>query len=59
MHPHFHGHVTAPFRNIQREGQTIDFRAFDLCRVKDDRIVENVPPEDHLTVPTQAGAVKP
>jgi hypothetical protein len=56
---HFHGYVTPPFRNIQHEGQTIDFRAFDLCRVKGGRIVENVPLEDDLTVPKHAGAVKP
>jgi predicted ester cyclase len=59
VHLHFHGHFTGQFRNLQGSGQTIDFQAFDLYRVKDGRIVENWHLEDNLTLLKQLGAIKP
>lgn len=41
------------------KGQTVDFQAFDLYRVKDGRIVENWRLEDTLMLLKQLGAVKP
>ena len=59
VHLHFHGHFTGQFQSIKGEGQTIDFQAFDLYRVKDGRIVENWHLEDNLTLLRQLGVVKP
>ncbi|MGF6759382.1 putative SnoaL-like aldol condensation-catalyzing enzyme [Paraburkholderia sp. GAS42] len=41
------------------EGQTGDFQAFDLYRVKDGRIVENWHLEGNLTLQKQLGVIKP
>jgi predicted ester cyclase len=59
VHLHFHGHFTGRFQNLQGHGQTVDFQAFDLYRVKDGRIVENWHLEDNLTLLKQLGAIKP
>jgi predicted ester cyclase len=59
VHLHFHGHFTGQFQNLQGNGQTVDFQAFDLYRVKDSRIVENWHLEDNLTLLRQLGALKP
>ena len=59
VHLHFHGHFTGQFQNINGNGQTVDFQAFDLYRVQDGRIVENWHLEDNLTLLKQLGVVKP
>ena len=59
VHLHFHGHFTGQFQNLKGNGQTVDFQAFDLYRVKDGRIVENWHLEDNLTLLKQLGAIKP
>ena len=59
VHLHFRGHFTGQFRGVQGTGQTVDFQAFDLYRVKDGRIVENWHLEDNLTLLKQLGVVKP
>ena len=58
VHLHFHGHFTGQFQNIKGNGQTVDFQAFDLYRVKDGQIVENWHLEDNLTLLEQPGVVK-
>jgi predicted ester cyclase len=58
VHLHFHGHFTGQFQNLKGNGQTVDFQAFDLYRVKDGRIVENWHLEDNLTLLKQLGAIK-
>ncbi|CAG4899911.1 ester cyclase [Paraburkholderia saeva] len=59
VHLHFRGHFTGQFQNIKGEGQTVDFQAFDLYRVKDGQIVENWHLEDNLTLLKQLGVIKP
>jgi predicted ester cyclase len=59
VHLHFHGHFTGQFQKLQGDGQTVDFQAFDLYRVKDGHIVENWHLEDNLTLLKQLGAIKP
>ncbi len=59
VHLHFRGHFTGQFQNVKGEGQTVDFQAFDLYRVKDGRIVENWHLEDNLTLLKQLGVIKP
>ena len=59
VHLHFFGHFTGQFQNLKGNGQTVDFQAFDLYRVKDGRIVENWHLEDNLTLLKQLGAIKP
>lgn len=59
VHLHFYGHFTGQFQNLKGNGQTIDFQAFDLYRVKNGRIVENWHLEDNLTLLRQLGAIKP
>jgi predicted ester cyclase len=59
VHLHFHGHFTGQFQNLKGKGQTVDFQAFDLYRVKDGRIVENWHLEDNLTLLKQLGALQP
>ncbi|WP_232077985.1 ester cyclase [Burkholderia sp. THE68] len=58
LHLHFKGHFTGKFKDLQGTGQTIDFQAFDLYRVKDGKIVENWHLEDNLTLLKQLGVVK-
>ena len=41
------------------EGQTGDFQAFDMYRVKDGRIAENWHLEGNLTLQKQLGVIKP
>ncbi|MFC0697120.1 ester cyclase [Paraburkholderia humisilvae] len=58
LHLHFKGHFTGKFKDIQGNGQPIDFQAFDLYRVKDGLIVENWHLEDNLTLSKQLGAIR-
>ena len=55
VHLHFKGHFTGRFGEIAGRGQTIDFQAFDLYRVKDGRIAENWHLEDNQTLFEQLG----
>jgi predicted ester cyclase len=59
LHLHFKGHFTGKFKDIQGNGQAIDFQAFDLYRVKDGQIVENWHLEDNLTLLKQLGSIRP
>jgi predicted ester cyclase len=59
LHLHFRGHFTGQFGKLKGQGQTIDFRAFDLYRVADGRIADNWHLEDNLTLMQQLGAVQP
>ena len=58
LHLHFKGHFTGRFKDIQGNGQAVDFQAFDLYRIKDGQIVENWHLEDNLTLLKQLGALK-
>jgi predicted ester cyclase len=58
LHLHFKGHFTGKFKDIQGNGQVVDFQAFDLYRVKDGKIVENWHLEDNLTLLKQLGVTK-
>lgn len=53
----FRGTFTGTYNGITGAGQTIDFVAFDVHRVGDDRIVEDWHLEDNLTFLMQAGLV--
>ena len=55
VHLHFKGHFTGLFGELAGKGQTIDFQAFDLYRVKDGRIAENWHLEDNQTLFEQLG----
>jgi predicted ester cyclase len=52
---HFTGHFTGTFDGRQGHGETVDFQAFDLYRVKDGKIAENWHLEDNLTLSRQLG----
>lgn len=54
---HFQGHFSGQFGEVKGQGQTVDFRAFDLYRVEDGRIAENWHLEDNLTLLQQLGVV--
>ncbi|TFW29213.1 ester cyclase [Duganella callida] len=54
---HFSGHFTGKFGDVQGQGQTIDFQAFDLYHVVDGRIAENWHLEDNLTLMQQLGLI--
>jgi len=56
---HFSGHFTGKFGEVQGQGQTVDFQAFDLYRVVDGRIAENWHLEDNLTLLQQLGIITP
>jgi predicted ester cyclase len=58
LHLRFRGHFTGKFKDIQGNGQEIDFQAFDLYRVANGQIVENWHLEDNLTLLKQLGAIK-
>ena len=56
-HLRFHGHFTGRFKQIQGQGQTINFIATDIYRIADGRIAENWHIEDNLTLQQQLGLV--
>jgi predicted ester cyclase len=56
-HLRFRGHFTGRFRQIQGQGQTINFIATDIYRIADGRIVENWHIEDNLTLQQQLGSI--
>ena len=57
VHLHFHGHFSGQFGNVQGQGQSIDFQAFDLYRVEGGRIAENWHLEDNLSLMQQFGVI--
>lgn len=58
VHLRFTGHFTGQFKNVQGEGQAIDFIATDIYRVVDGRIAENWHLEDNLALLQQLGIAK-
>ena len=56
-HLRFHGHFTGRFKQIQGQGQTINFIATDIYRIARGRIAENWHVEDNLTLQQQLGLV--
>jgi predicted ester cyclase len=56
-HLRFHGHFTGHFKQIQGQGQTINFIATDIYRIADGRIVENWHIEDNLSLQQQLGII--
>jgi predicted ester cyclase len=57
VHLRFQGHFTGQFKGVQGHGQSVDFIATDIYRIKDGRIADNWHLEDNLTFLQQLGAV--
>jgi predicted ester cyclase len=51
--------MSPPVSKPKGNGQSVEFQALDLHRVKNGRIVENWHLEDNLTLLKQLGAIKP
>lgn len=58
VHLRFKGHFTGRFGEVAGSGQTIDFQAFDMYRVKNGQITENWHLEDNLGLMQQMGVLK-
>ena len=58
VHLRFKGRFTGRFGEVAGQGQTIDFQAFDLYRVKNGQITENWHLEDNLGLMQQMGILK-
>ncbi len=58
-HLHFLGHFNGAFGQKQGAGQTVDFIATDILRVRDGRITDNWHIEDNLAFMQQLGIVQP
>jgi predicted ester cyclase len=56
-HLRFRGHFTGRFKQIQGQGQPINFIATDIYRIADGHIVENWHIEDNLTLLQQLGLI--
>jgi predicted ester cyclase len=56
-HLRFRGHFTGRSKQIQGQGQTINFPATDIYRIADGRIAENWHIEDNLTLQQQLGLI--
>ncbi|MFM0474025.1 ester cyclase [Paraburkholderia strydomiana] len=56
-HLHFTGHFTGTFNGTQGKGQTVDFIATDIYRIRDGKITDNWHLEDNLTFLQQLGVV--
>ncbi|MGY6159886.1 ester cyclase [Paraburkholderia strydomiana] len=56
-HLHFTGHFTGTFNRTQGKGQTVDFIATDIYRIRDGKITDNWHLEDNLTFLQQLGVV--
>lgn len=54
----FTGHFIGTFGELRGKGEPISFRAIDIYRVQDGKILENWHLEDNLTLMQQLGAVK-
>jgi predicted ester cyclase len=59
VHYRFRGRFTGRFGDVQGQGQTVDFQAFDLYRVRDGRITDNWHLEDNLILLRQLGLSAP
>lgn len=57
VHLHFRGHFSGRFKDVQGQGQAIDFIATDIYRIADGRIADNWHLEDNLTLMQQMGLV--
>ncbi len=57
VHLRFRGHFTGRFKQIQGQGQAIDFVATDIYRIANGRITDNWHIEDNLTFMEQLGLV--
>ena len=57
VHLHFTDHFTGTFNGVQGKGQTVDFIATDIYRVRDGKITDNWHLEDNLTFLQQLGMV--
>jgi predicted ester cyclase len=57
-HLRFMGHFTGTFQGVLGQGQSVDFIATDILRVRDGRITDNWHLEDNLTFLKQIGIVK-
>jgi predicted ester cyclase len=58
VHMVFTGHFTGTFGQTQGKGQSINFIATDLLKVKNGRITDNWHIEDNLTLLEQMGVAK-
>ncbi|XUW92327.1 ester cyclase [Burkholderia sp. M6-3] len=56
-HLHFTGHFTGTFNGAQGKGQTVDFIATDIYRIREGKITDNWHLEDNLTFLQQLGVV--
>jgi predicted ester cyclase len=56
-HLRFTGHFTGTFNGTQGKGQTVDFIATDIYRIRDGKITDNWHLEDNLTFLQQLGVV--
>jgi len=56
-HLHFTGHFTGSFNGHAGQGQTVDFIATDILRVRDGRVTDNWHLEDNLTFLQDIGIV--
>ncbi|MBN3858403.1 ester cyclase [Paraburkholderia sp. Ac-20340] len=56
-HLRFTGHFTGTFNGVQGKGQTVDFIATDIYRIRDGKIADNWHLEDNLTFLQQLGVV--
>ncbi|MFC4763826.1 ester cyclase [Dyella koreensis] len=57
VHLHFRGHFSGRFKDVQGQGQAIDFIATDIYRIAGGRIIDNWHLEDNLTLMQQMGLV--
>ena len=55
VHLRFTGHFTGNFKQLNGQGQTVDFIATDIYRIANGRIAENWHLEDNLTFLQQLG----
>jgi predicted ester cyclase len=58
VHMVFTGHFTGTFGQTRGKGQSINFIATDLLKVKNGRITDNWHIEDNLTLLEQMGIAK-
>lgn len=56
-HLHFTGHFTGTFNGVQGQGQTVDFIATDIYRIRAGKITDNWHLEDNLTFLQQLGMI--
>jgi predicted ester cyclase len=57
VHLRFRGHFAGRFKQMQGQGQAIEFIATDIYRIANARVAENWHIEDNLTLMQQLGLV--